>query len=383
MKNKILRRIKGVSTPLYYYDLTLLDKTLQSVKESAGKYDFIVHYALKANGDKRLLNRIKAYNLGIDCVSGNEIYYAIESGFLPKDIVFAGVGKTDAEINYAIDCGIFCFNCESREELEVINGLAAAKNKRVRVALRVNPDIDPHTHKFISTGKASSKFGIASIELSQIIAKIGVLQYVDIVGLHFHIGSQITDMRVFDELCQKVNSIVEWFGKRCMLFEHINLGGGLGIDYENPDGMAISDFETYFSLFDKGIIRTKRQKLHFELGRSIVGQCGQLITKVLYNKMTDSGDHIVVVDAGMNDLMRPALYGAKHKIDNLSSQGPESEYTIVGPICESSDVFSTNIMLPQCRRGDLLIIKSTGAYGASMSSKYNMRKEANAVYSED
>lgn len=366
-------------TPVYSYDTALLNRTLERAMTSAKKYDFMIHYALKANSEKVILSFVHMHGFGVDCVSGNEVRCAIENGFSPSDIVFAGVGKSDEEIRYAISQNIFCFNCESREELEVINEIAGEMKKTVRVALRVNPDVDPQTHKFISTGKAHSKFGISHFELEEIVKS--TYSNVKISGVHFHIGSQITNFEVFEELCEKVNIIVKWFVAHGIHFEHINLGGGLGIDYENPETNPIVDFERYFSIFDRGIIRTKDQKLHFELGRSLVGQCGELITRVLYNKVSGSGDHLVVVDAGMNDLMRPALYGAKHKIVNLSSEKKEEEtYTIVGPICESSDIFSTDILLPKTQRGDLLSIKSTGAYGASMASKYNMREVANVRY---
>lgn len=368
-----------LKTPVYSYDLALLDRTLDVAARSAQRYGFAVHYALKANSERRILEHIRAHGFGVDCVSGNEVRCAIENGFSASDVVFAGVGKSDEEIRYAISQHIFCFNCESREELEVIDQIAGEMGVKVRVALRVNPDVDPQTHQFISTGKAHSKFGISHVELEQIVS--ADYQNVMLSGVHFHIGSQITNFDVFTELCHKVNIIVEWFAAQGIVFEHINLGGGLGIDYENPEENPIVDFERYFSIFDCGIDRSEGQKLHFELGRSLVGQCGELITRVLYNKVSGSGDCLVVVDAGMNDLMRPALYGAKHKIVNLSSNEEEEvKYTIVGPICESSDIFSTDILLPKTKRGDLLSIKSTGAYGSSMASKYNMREVASIQY---
>lgn len=367
-----------LKTPVYSYNMSLLEQTLEVAMSSASRYGFVVHYALKANSDKKLLERIHHHGFGVDCVSGNEVRCAIENGFSALDVVFAGVGKSDSEIRYAISQNIFCFNCESMQELEVIDSIACQMGVIVQVALRVNPDVDPQTHKFISTGKAHSKFGISHFELEQIVKT--TYNNIDIIGVHFHIGSQITKFEVYEELCEKVNIVVEWFGRHGITFRHINLGGGLGIDYENPEENPIVDFDRYFSIFDKGIKRSADQKLHFELGRSLVGQCGALITRVLYNKVSGSGEQLVVVDAGMNDLMRPALYGAKHKIINLSSEGELQKYTIVGPICESSDIFSTDIFLPKTCRGDLLAIQSTGAYGASMASNYNMRKIADAQY---
>lgn len=366
--------------PTYRYNLELLNKTLDAVSRSADKYGFKVHYALKANNDLRILEMVNQFGLGADCVSGNEVKCAVENGFSPSTIVFAGVGKSDDEILYAIAQDIFCFNCESLQELYVINGIASSMGSVVKVALRINPDVDARTHQFISTGKAHSKFGISHFELESIVNEFKNWKNIEIVGIHFHIGSQITNYDVFEELCKKVNLTIEWFEAKGIVLQHINLGGGVGIDYENPDENLIIDFDSYFSIFDKGIMRKSSQHLHFELGRSIVGQCGELITKVLYRKILGDGTNVLVVDAGMNDLMRPALYGAKHKIVNLSSNGDLEKYTIVGPICESSDVFYTDIMLPSSHRGDILSIKSTGAYGASMSSAYNMRQMAEVEY---
>lgn len=367
-----------MKTPYYRYNLDLLEQTLEVAAESSRCRGFVVHYAIKANSDAVILDKVRRHGFGVDCVSGNEVGCAIVSGFSPSDIVFAGVGKSDDEIRYAIAQEIFCFNCESMQELDVIDALAGEMNKKVRVALRVNPDVDSHTHQFISTGKAHNKFGISHFELEKIVAK--KYEHLEIEGIHFHIGSQITDFNVFDELCAKVNIIVGWFAERNILFRHINLGGGLGIDYERPSENPIADFDRYFSIFDSGIKRRDNQKLHFELGRSLVGQCGDLFTKVLYTKVSGGGDDIVVVDAGMNDLIRPALYGANHRIENISSKGEMKKYTIVGPICESSDIFSTGIFLPETSRGDILVIKSVGAYGASMSSRYNMRDSAGVSY---
>lgn len=378
--DRLLSQIKTASTPLYCYDMALLDSTVKCASDNAKQHGFIIHYALKANSDERILEVMRKYEFGVDCVSGNEVRHSVEHGFNPNSIVFAGVGKTDSEISYAMDYDIFSFNCESYEELKVINQLAASKNKQANVALRVNPDVDPQTHKFISTGKAHSKFGISQSELLRILSNIDTFENIKIKGLHFHIGSQITNMKVFEELCQKVNIIVEWFGEHGLEFEYLNLGGGLGIDYDDPDKNPIPDFNTYFGIFNSGIKRKEDQQLHFELGRSLVGQCGALITRVLYNKLSGSSHNILIVDAGMNNLMRPALYGAKHKILNLTSKEGELKYTVVGPVCESSDVFSTDIMLAKCSRDDIIAIKSTGAYGISMASKYNMRDEIGSLY---
>jgi len=376
-----IRSFESYPTPFYYYDNILLDETLKRVREYSERYGYEVHYAVKANANRKILTRIASFGLGADCVSGNEIELTIKCGFPPQKIVFAGVGKTDSEIEYALDNNILCFHSESVQELTVINQLAAQRSIVAKVALRLNPNVDAHTHSHITTGTLENKFGFSTEEVAEAKQILPNLKNIELIGLHFHIGSQITDMNIFKELSLKVNQFSkELFPDRN--FAYLNLGGGLGIDYKNPLINPTPDFENYFATFDKYLEKQPNQKVHFELGRSIVGQCGSLITKVTYVK--GSANHqFAVVDAGMNDLIRPALYGAKHSIINLSSTQEPTVYDVVGPVCESADCFAKQVKLPKVQRGDLIAILSSGAYGEVMSSRYNMREIPYAVYSEE
>jgi diaminopimelate decarboxylase len=380
INNKTLEKFKDLATPFYYYDLDILRSTLDVVKKESENAGYKVHYAVKANHNPRILQTISSYGFGADCVSGNEIAAAINAGFNPSDIVFAGVGKTDKDIEAAINVGIFCFNCESIPELEVINQLAAKQNKVARIALRINPYIDAHTHKYITTGIEESKFGINTWEIEEVVKRLDSMKNVKLLGMHFHIGSQITRMTVFKSLCSRINELQQWFTTRDIKLEIINVGGGLGIDYENPDKNPL--FQDYFSLLNEFIDILPEQTLHMEPGRSIVGQCGSLISRVLFIK-NGSNTMFSIIDAGMTDLIRPALYQAHHKIENLTSNGNIYRYDVVGPICESSDTFAKFIELPETKRGDIISIKSAGAYGEAMASRYNLRDLPKSVFSDD
>jgi len=378
--NKDIERFGNIPTPFYYYNLEILKDTLEALNKASQKYDYHVHYAFKANSNDEILKLIHSYGLGADCVSGNEVKKAVESGYTSDKIVFAGVGKSDEEINIALENDIFCFNCESLPELEVIDELAKKKNKVAKIALRINPNVNANTHKYITTGLKENKFGINQWELEDVLTAFTKLSNVKLIGLHFHIGSQITDLSSFKSLCLRVNELQEWFYERKIIVEHINVGGGLGIDYDNPMDNPIVDFETYFKLFNDLLELRPNQELHFELGRSIVAQCGSLITKVLYVK-EGVNTNFAIVDAGMTELIRPALYQATHNIQNLTSVAQEKKrYDVVGPICESSDCFSKALDLPETQRGDLLAINSSGAYGEVMASQYNLRDLVKAVY---
>ena len=364
-----LSKFRELETPFYYYDANLLRQTLQTIKEESGKYNkFCVHYAVKANANSKILSIIRESGLGADCVSGGEIKAAIKAGIPASKIVFAGVGKTDWEINLGLDYDIFCFNVESIPELEVINELASAKNKIARVAFRINPDVGAHTHANITTGLAENKFGISMEDMDKVIDRALEMNHVKFVGLHFHIGSQILDMGDFIALCNRVNELQEKLFAR-----QINVGGGLGIDYAHPNRQPIPDFAEYFETYHKHLRLRPQQTLHFELGRAVVGQCGSLITRVTYVKQ-GTNKQFAIVDAGMTDLIRPALYQAYHKIENISSDEPTETYDVVGPICESSDVFGKAIDLNKTKRGDFIAIRSAGAYGEIMASSYNCRK---------
>lgn len=378
---KETERFKTLETPFYYYDLDLLRKTLKSYTDELNKYNYHAHYAFKANANFKVLSIIKEFGLGADCVSGNEVALALKSGFSPEKIVYAGVGKSDKEIITALKGEIFCFNCESIPEIEVINSIAISMGKRARIALRINPDIDAHTHKYISTGRSQDKFGISPWMFEEVLETINKSGNIDLIGLHFHVGSQISDINVFSMLCSRINEIQKWFIEKGLFIENINLGGGLGIDYTDPDNKPLSDFKSYFSIIHKNLKVYPGQKIHFEPGRTIVAQCGSLISRVLYVKF-GKGKKFAILDAGMNDLIRPALYQASHKIDNLTSEGRVLKYDVVGPICESSDRFGKNILLPQTKRGDIVAIRSAGAYGHVMAMRYNQKDIAPEYFSE-
>ena len=370
---KYILRFKGIQTPFYFYNIELLKETLQEIKREISFHkNYLVHYAIKANANPKLLQLIAQAGFGADCVSGGEIQRALKTGFSPSKIVFAGVGKSDWEINLGLDNDIFCFNVESEPELEVINELAKAKGKIASVAFRINPNIGAHTHANITTGLAENKFGIAMDDIERIIQKAGRLSHVHILGLHFHIGSQILEMNDFIVLCQRINLLIEQLKQNHHQLRHINVGGGLGIDYEQPDKHPIPNCSSYFNTYAKYLNLSDEQQLHFELGRAIVGQCGSLITRTLYVKQ-GATRQFIIVDAGMTDLIRPALYQAHHLIENLSSDGDLEKYDVVGPICESSDVFAKDILLPKTNRGDLIALHSAGAYGEIMASQYNCR----------
>jgi diaminopimelate decarboxylase len=380
INNKTVEKFRGLTTPFYYYDLDVLRSTLEVVKKESANSGYKIHYAVKANHNPRILKIISSYGFGADCVSGNEIAAAINSGFSPSEIVFAGVGKTDKDIEAALKANIYCFNCESIPELEVIDQLASKQNKVAQIALRINPLIDAHTHKYITTGIEESKFGINTWEIEDVIKKLSVLKNVKLLGMHFHIGSQITQMPVFKSLCSRINELQLWFTSHGFNLEIINVGGGLGIDYENPEKSPL--FEDYFTLLHEFIDILPGQILHMEPGRSIIGQCGTLISRVLFIK-NGSNTLFSIIDAGMTDLIRPALYQAHHKIENLTSTGYILRYDVVGPICESSDTFAKYIELPETKRGDIIAIRSAGAYGEAMASRYNLRDLPPSVFSDD
>lgn len=438
-------RVEELATPFWYYDMDVFRKTVKLAASLSERYGIGAHYALKANVEPRLVSYIASKGFGADCVSGNEVKYAVESGFARSSIVFAGVGKSDKEISDALDLGIGCFNVESLMEMQVIDALAASKGVRANVSLRINPNIDAHTHRYVTTGLYENKFGISRHEFEAAIDILKGSKALDFKGLHFHIGSQITDVEpVYSLECERAAEIVEWFEAHGMEVGSIDLGGGLGVDYDEPDENPVPDFEKWFSIIDRKLRRRPEQSVSIEPGRSMVAQCGSLITRVLFVKSGETKTFLIM-DAGMNDLIRPALYGAYHKIENLSAhyartESAESEdltrhhqmpgrswragepcgdgkpvgrdrplekgvggietnggiendivncsqsvrlYDIVGPVCESSDVWGEGRELPYSKRGDILAIRSTGAYGSVMSSRYNLRDLAPAVFSDD
>lgn len=383
LSGRIRRRLGGYETPFYLYDMKLLRKTVQAALRAAGRYGYLLHYAVKANSERRIMETVASLGMGADCVSGNEVRRAVESGIPASRIVYAGVGKRDSEILYALEQGIFSFNCESENELEVINSLAERMGVKANVALRLNPDLDPCTHKYITTGLAGNKFGISPTEVEGIVKRIGDFRNITVTGLHFHIGSQITDMKVFERLCAAVNAHYRWFTAHGFGITDINAGGGLGVDYTEPDSNPVPDFESYFAVFARNLCLPSSVRVHFEPGRSVVAQCGELVSKVLYTKTGGNGTNIAIIDASMTELLRPALYNSDHAIESLEREEPRNLYTIGGTACESSDIFARDRQLPRLHRGDLLSIKTAGAYGAAMASRYNLHDLPPSVFSDE
>lgn len=382
--NQHLEIFQSHETPFYYYDMELLQRTLDLVKTESQRYNYHVHYALKANTNPRILQAVQKTGLGADCVSGNEVLAALDAGFAAKNIVLAGVGKTDKEIKIAIEHGIFSLNVESIPELQVIGEIATSLNKKATIALRINPNVDANTHKYITTGLSENKFGLGIHEVFKAIEIIQGNSLLSFAGIHFHIGSQITDLTSFRSLCVKVNEINTMLLQKNIFAGHINLGGGLGVDYHSPDENSIADFVNYFKLFDDFLELQPKQQVHFEIGRAIVAQSGTLVTRVLYVK-EGIKTHFLIVDAGMNDLMRPALYQAYHTIQNLSRASEihnKEFYDVVGPVCESTDCFGKRMSLPRSQRGDIILIRTAGAYAEAMASTYNLRPIAPSVYGE-
>ena len=374
-------KFKALTTPFYYYNIELLKETLNTVKTEAGKYGYHVHYAVKANANPRILSTIAEYGLGADCVSGGEIQAALDAGFPAGKIVYAGVGKADWEINLGLDNNIFCFNVESAAELEVLNSLAAAKDKVASIALRINPEVDAHTHAKITTGMKENKFGINLSQLNGVLDTLKGMKNVKLIGIHSHIGSQITDMSSFRNLVIRFNEILDELEAQGITLENINFGGGLGIDYYHPNHLSIPAFDNYFAAIRKLLKVRPGQQVHFEPGRSVVAQCGSLISRVLYVKEGET-KKFCILDAGFTELIRPAMYDAYHRIENISSDEAVELYDVVGPICESSDVFGKEVELNKAHRGDLIALRSAGAYGEVMASQYNCRKLPKAYYSD-
>ena len=377
----ITNKFKDLETPFYYYDMGILRETLEACTNASAKYGFHVHYAMKANFNPKVLDMIQSFGVGADCVSGNEVKAAIEHGFNKGKVVFAGVGKSDKEINFALDADIFCFNVESVQELHIINDLAKAKNKKANVAIRINPNVDAHTHHFITTGLDENKFGVNIWQLPDVANALRECPNLQFLGIHFHIGSQITDMEVYKSLCTRINEMQDWFEDHGFPVKVLNTGGGLGVDYHNPDTNGMADFESYFEVFKNFLNVKPGQEVHFELGRAMVAQSGSLIARVLYVK-NGQKKNFLILDAGMTELIRPMLYQAYHDIENLSQESkPSIKYDVVGPICESTDCFRKDVDLPESFRGDLIAIRTAGAYAEVMASGYNLRDKVQSVYS--
>ena len=379
---------RRVATPFYYYDIDLFQRTADKVAKLSKDYGIHVHYSLKANSDMRLNDILSSRGIGADCVSGDEIDFAVSCGYDPKKIFFAGVAKSDKEICQAFQVGIGAFVVESLEEIEIVSDIARRLGRKAPMSLRINPNIDPHTHHYITTGLYEDKFGISDRSFDEAVAMVKDNPYIDFFCLQFHIGSQIMEVADVIKLeCEKVNDIVRLFEETGLVVKNIDLGGGLGIDYDDPDGNPIPDFELWFKTIADNLECRPDQEVHIEPGRSLVAQSGSLITEVLYVKKGEN-KRFLMVDAGMNDLIRPALYGAYHKIENVTAHYEDNDtrqirvYDVVGPVCESSDCFGKERSLAKSWRGDRIAIRSAGAYGQVMASRYNMRPFAPSVYSD-
>ena len=380
-----IESFRNIKTPFYYYDTALLRQTIKTITDEVAKHEgYHIHYAVKACANPKVLSIIADSGLGADCVSGGEIQACIDAGFPANTIVYAGVGKADWEIELGLNVGIQYFNVESVAELEVIEEIAARMNKTANVSFRINPDVGAHTHANITTGLSENKFGIAMQDMERVILMAKEMPHIEFVGLHFHIGSQILEMDDFQALSLRINELQDRLEKNGIgPVKNINVGGGLGIDYQDPDAHPIPGFGKFFDTYAHNLQLRPGQQLHFELGRSIVGQCGSLIAKCLYVKQA-THLQFVILDAGMTDLIRPALYDAHHHIENLTSQEESTQsYDVVGPICESSDVFQRDCILPVTHRGDLIALRSAGAYGEIMASQYNCRPLPIGYVTED
>ncbi|MDD5347385.1 MAG: diaminopimelate decarboxylase [Candidatus Omnitrophica bacterium] len=357
-------------TPLYVYSYRTFVVHFRKLKAAFRAVRPLICYSVKANSNLAILRVLVREGAGLDIVSGGELYRALKAGCPPQRIVYASVGKTDAEIEEAIRRGILFFNVESLPELENINRIAGRLRKKTDVALRINPDVEPKTHRYITTGKLTNKFGIDFRTAKKILMLGQALTHVRIRGIHIHIGSQITIGEPFVEAIKKVVAFIAAMKARGIAVEYLNIGGGLGIIYKNEKPQTAVEFARKVL----PVLRKSGLKIIMEPGRFIIGSAAVLVTKVLYIKKTPL-KKFVIVDAGMNDLIRPSLYDAHHRIVPLAARSGQSEKAdVVGPICESGDFFAKARRLPKVREGEYLAVMSAGAYGFSMASNYNSRR---------
>ncbi|MDD5665236.1 MAG: diaminopimelate decarboxylase [Candidatus Omnitrophica bacterium] len=372
---RVQKLAERFGTPLYVYSYYTLISHFLKLGQAFKKINPLICYSVKANSNLALLRALVKKGAGLDIVSGGELFRALKAGCSPKKIVYASVGKTEKEIEYAIRKGILFFNVESLPELESINGIARRLHKTANVAIRINPDVEPKTHKYITTGKLTNKFGIDLRSARQILLMRGAFTNIRIAGLHIHIGSQITESSPYVEAIRKVVAFIGNLKKERLFLEYLNIGGGLGIIYDKETPQTAKRFaRKVLPLLEK-----TKLKIIMEPGRFIAGNSGILATKVLYVKNT-SKKKFVIVDAAMNDLIRPALYGAYHNILTLEAENKvKDKVDIVGPICESGDFFAKDRLLPRVKEGDYIAVMGAGAYGFSMSSNYNSRRRVAEV----
>jgi diaminopimelate decarboxylase len=374
------RVAKQVGTPCYVYSHATLIRHYRAFDNAFQSVPRIVAFAMKANSNLAILRIMAQEGSGADIVSGGELYRALQAGIPPSKIVFAGVGKSRDEIRYALETDILMFNVESSSELRVIDEVAAEMGRRARVALRINPDIDPKTHPYISTGLKRSKFGISTERALDEYKLASSLQHVEVVGVHAHIGSQLTDVTPFVDALKKILAVVERLKVHGANFRYVNIGGGLGITYSDEVPPLPHEFATALS----PLVRDLKCVLIMEPGRVIVGNAGVLLTRVLYQKEGEA-KRFVIVDAAMNDLIRPSLYGAYHEIRPVRENPSAGQTTVdvVGPVCESGDFLAKDRTMPEVKPGELLAVMSAGAYGFTMASNYNSRPRVPEILIKD
>ena len=372
--------VKQVGTPCYIYSHRTIHRSFHAFNDAFQDIPHIVAYAMKANSNIGVLRLLAKEGSGADIVSGGELFRALKAGIPPNKMVFAGVGKSSEEILYALKSDILMFNVESPEELQRINEVAKTIGVQARVALRINPDIDPQTHPYISTGLKKSKFGIAADQALKEFELANQLSHIDVVGVHCHIGSQLTQVTPFVDAIKKVLSLIQTLHSQGVNIRYMNIGGGLGITYSDEIPPHPKELATAIS----PLLQTTGCQIIMEPGRSIVGNAGILVTKVLYNK-EGADKHFVIVDAAMNDLLRPSLYEAHHDIQPLlkNESAPVNIVDVVGPICESGDFLAKGRKMPQPQPGDFLAVMSAGAYGFTMASNYNSRPKTPEVLIKD
>ena len=365
---------KEFGTPTYVYSKNTLIQTFESFKKGLLKTDHLICFAVKANSNIAILNLFASLGAGFDIVSGGELERVIYAGGDPQKIVFSGVGKTESEIVVALKANILCFNVESKSELTRIQEVAEKINIRASISIRVNPDVDAKTHPYISTGLKDNKFGVDFNQALSLYLDAKSMSYIDIKGIDCHIGSQITELKPFLDALDRVLSLVDQLKKNNILLSHIDIGGGIGICYQDE---SPPDFEIYIKeILNK--IKDLNVKIIFEPGRALVGNAGVLLSKVEYLKQNDI-KHFAIIDAAMNDLMRPTLYDAYHEIKLVREHDAKPQsFDVVGPVCESGDFIAKNRSL-KLKENDLICIMSAGAYGMSMSSNYNSRGRAAEV----
>ena len=376
-----LRRIaEEIDTPCYVYSSRTLIRHFQAFDQAFNTVPHIVAFAMKANSNLAILRLMALEGSGADIVSGGELFRALKAGIPPNKIVFAGVGKSPEEIQYALKSDILMFNVESSGELHQIDQVAAGMGLRARVALRINPDIDPNTHPYISTGLKKSKFGIGADRALEEFKMASSLPHIEVVGVHKHIGSQLTDLTPMVDALKKILGLVETVKGQGTNIRYINIGGGLGIRYSDEKPPEPKDLADAIS----PLLRILKCQLIMEPGRSIVGNAGVLLTRVIYNKEGET-KRFVIVDAAMNDLLRPSLYDAHHDIQPVRWIDGHRTQTadVVGPVCESGDFLAKDRTMPETKQGDLLAVMSAGAYGFTMASNYNSRPRVAEVLVRD